>query len=123
MSQKQNNQFATNRCGIQVRKCCASCINKCLSSTSARTCALRGKKEEVDQLHVCPHWRMEPSLDNAGDSQCRVKRKDFLMFVMLRRRTETQSIELGIISEDERQTIDDLREEYISQHGNIYYNF
>lgn len=120
---KKTKQFVTNRCGIQVRKCCASCINKCLSSTSQRTCALRGKKEEVDKLHVCSKWQMEPSFDNAGDGQGRVKKKDFLMFVMLRRRTEAQSIELGIISEDERQTVDDLREEYISKNGNIYYNF
>ena len=118
---KKPNQFATNRCGIKVRKCCASCIHKCLSSTSARTCALHGKKEEVDQLHVCDHWQMEPSLDNAGDGQGKVKKKDFLMFVILRRRTEDQSIELGIISEDERLSIEDLREEYISKNGNIYY--
>ena len=84
---------------------------------------MRGKKEEVDQLHVCDHWQMEPSFDNAGDSQGRVKKKDFLMFVMLRRRTEEQSIDLGIISEDDRQSNEDLREEYISKFGNIYYNF
>lgn len=120
---KSNKNFATNSCGIGIRKCCASCIHKCLSSTSARTCALLGKKEEVDQLHVCDHWQMEPSFDYAGGSQGRVKKKDFLVFVMLRRRTETQSIELGIISEEERLSIEDLREEYISQNGNIYYNF
>ena len=119
---KKTKNFATNRCGIGIRKCCASCIHKCLSSTSARTCALHGKKEEVDQLHVCSSWDMAPSLDNAGDSQGRVKKKDFLMFVMLRRRTEDQSIELGIIDEDERLSIEDLREEYISQNGNIYYD-
>ena len=123
MSNKKTNQFATNRCGIKVRKCCASCIHKCLSSTSARTCALHGKKEEVDQLHVCDHWQLEPSLDNAGDSQGRVKKKDFLMFVILRRRTETQSIELGIIDEADRQSNEELREEYISKNGNIYYKF
>ena len=115
--------FVMNDAGIPVKKCCASCINKCLSSTSQRTCALQGKLEEVDQLHVCDHWQMEPSFDYAGSGQGRVKKKDFLMFVMLRRRTETQSIELGIISEDDRQSNEELREEYISKFGNIYYNF
>jgi hypothetical protein len=45
------------------------------------------------------------------------------MFVMLRRRTETQSIELGIIDEEDRQSNEELREEYISKNGNIYYKF
>ena len=84
---------------------------------------MHGKKEEVDQLHVCDHWQLEPSLDNAGDSQGKVKKKDYLMFVMLRRRTETQSIELGIIDEEDRQSNEELREEYISKNGNIYYKF
>lgn len=120
---KKTKNFATNRCGIGIRKCCASCIHKCLSSTSARTCALHGKKKEVDQLHVCDHWQLEPSLDNAGDSQGRVKKKDYLMFVMIRRMAENESIELGIIDEEDRQSNEELREEYISKNGNIYYKF
>ena len=123
MKRKKTRQFAINKCGIPIGKCCASCINKCLSSTSQRTCALRGKLEEVAQDHVCNHWQMNPSLDNAGDSQGKVKKKDYLMFVMLRRRTETQSIELGIIDEEDRQSNEELREEYISKNGNIYYKF
>ena len=123
MTKKLNHQFAINRCGIPIGKCCASCINKCLTSTSARTCALRGKLEEVAQAYVCDDWKMEPSLDNVGDSQGKVKKKDYLMFVMIRRMAENESIELGIISEDDRQSNEELREEYISKNGNIYYKF
>ena len=121
--QKSNSNFAINRCGIPIRKCCASCINKCLTSTSPRTCALQGKIEEVEQSHVCDHWQMAPNLQNAGGGKGKVKKKDYLMFVMIRRMAENESIDLGIISEDDRQSNEELREEYISKFGNIYYGF
>ena len=123
MKSNSKKQFATNRCGIPIGKCCASCINKCLSSTSQRTCALQGKLEEVEQNYVCDHWQMAPNLQNAGGSQGKVKKKDYLMFVMIRRMAENESIDLGIISEDDRQSNEELREEYISKFGNIYYKF
>lgn len=113
-----NQTFATNDCGIRIKKCCASCKHKCLT-TSQRTCSRHGG-QEVEQGHVCPEWEMNPCFEKAGRNLGEVKKKEYLQFVMVRRWTENQNIELGIIEDDDWQTVEELREEFMGNFGNIF---
>ena len=118
MANKKKAKFAMNDCGIKIKICCASCINKCLTA-SQRTFALHGDKE-VKRTHVCREWGMDARLKSSGNNLGEVKKKAYLQFVMLRRWTEDRNIELGIMEEEECQTVEELREEFTGRIGGVY---
>ena len=119
MNTKNEQTFVTNCIGIAVKRCCASCMHKRLSSTSERTCSLHDM-QEVEQSHVCLDWAMAECFEKAGCSLGKVKSKPYLTFVMMRRWTENKNIELGVMTDDDRQTVEELREEFIGKYGKIY---
>ena len=55
--------YITNRYGITVKECCASCKNRVLM-TRKRQCRLT--KRAVASGHVCRKWEMAEHLKNAG---------------------------------------------------------
>ena len=40
-----------NPCGLRVKKCCASCIHKCIDNDGLRACPIIDEYVEAD--HVC----------------------------------------------------------------------
>ena len=119
MAKKKEQTFVMNGAGIPVKRCCSSCMHKCLTSISQRTCSLHENKS-VKKRDVCPAWRMAPCLENVGTNLGEVKKKSYLQFVMVRRWTEDKNIELGVMDEDDRQRVSELREEYVGRFGKIY---
>lgn len=57
-------EYVRNRCGIRVKKCCASCAQKGLNSTCNRFCMLT--HETVEATDVCEQWEMHEDLMNTG---------------------------------------------------------
>ena len=63
----------------RIKKCCASCGYKTIENDERRVCRLM--QLVVEQLMVCPKWRMAEGLMNAGRSKGKIKRYEYLVFV------------------------------------------
>ena len=118
MDTSNNQTFATNGYGIKIKKCCASCRHKCLT-TYHRFCSQHGG-QEVEQSDVCPEWKMNTCFEKTGRNPGEVKKKEYLQFVMVRRWTENNNIELGIMEDDDRQTLEEIRGEFVGIFGDIF---
>ena len=69
-----------NPCGLRVKKCCASCINKYIEEEGLRACPVID--EYVEQNHVCEQWAMDYNTSQAGVCRGRVHKKEYLMFAL-----------------------------------------
>ena len=69
-----------NPCGLRVKKCCASCMNKYVDEEGVRFCPVLDKY--VNSCDVCNHWAMDYNTSQAGVCRGRVHRKEYLMFVL-----------------------------------------
>jgi hypothetical protein len=72
-----------NKNGVDIVMCCASCIhNAGLSSktTLKRRCSDAGT--EVPNDFLCAEWEMKPHMQNAGSGFGRVKKKEYLEYVL-----------------------------------------
>lgn len=101
-----------------MAKCCASCMHKSIENDGTRVCQLMQLK--VKQGFACPKWQMDASCDKAGLGLGKVKKKAYLMFVLAVRCEESEAIQKGIITEQGRRTLEQLREEFTKEHGSIY---
>ena len=54
----------TNRYGVRVKRCCASCQHRCILKDGSRLCA--NAMVIVEQKFECSRWRMGDGLKNAG---------------------------------------------------------
>ena len=66
----------------------------------------------------CPKWRMSHTQRMAGFARGSVKCREYLMFVLAVREDEAEALERG--EEIEIKTIDELRAEFLKNHGEIY---
>jgi len=107
-----------NAHGCKIKKCCASCGHKCIDNEGTRVCALMMLK--VQQRFKCKQWQMSDGLKNAGMSGGKVKRKEYLIYVQEIRSAESDNIQNGIITEQERKTLEEIREMFTKKYGSIY---
>ena len=110
--------FVRTACGVEVRKWCASCQNKCVDAEEKRSCAFTGLK--VKKTEVCRYWVMDSAFEKVKMSQGKIKRRAYLMYVEVVRREEDEGIEQGIFTEKDRKPIEVLRQEFIEKYGSIY---
>lgn len=107
-----------NGFGVKVKKCCASCMHKSVENDGTRVCQLMQLK--VKQGFGCSKWQMDISCGKAGLGLGKVKKKAYLMFVFAVRIEENDAIQKGVITEQERRTLEQLREEFTKEHGSIW---
>ena len=69
-----------NPCGLRVKKCCASCINKLVDNDGMRLCPIHNLF--VESGHVCKKWKMDYNTSQAGVCRGRVHQKEYLMFAL-----------------------------------------
>jgi len=53
-----------NKCGIRIKKCCASCAFRDFRANSVRYCTQTG--DSVEGSHYCEQWQMAEGLKNLG---------------------------------------------------------
>lgn len=106
--------LAKNRCGIEFRKCCFTCKHRCPEADSKSTCAMLGV--EVASTDLCRSWKVARCFEQVGMNKGRVKSKAYLMWVMEQRLQETRDIEAGLLDEEDRKSVEELREEFIIHH-------
>ena len=58
----------TNKYGIEVKACCASCKYKKLTRSTLRYCQF--KNEQVSPHDVCDHWQISNLLRNILRKKC-----------------------------------------------------
>ena len=118
-----------NAHGCKIKKCCASCQHKCIESDGTRVCASMMLK--VQQKFKCKKWQMSDGLKNAGKCDGKVKRKEYLIYVQEIRSAErrrvgdgtsgmSDDIQNGIITEQERKTLEEIRKMFTEKFGSIY---
>lgn len=112
-----NDQF------IGIKKCCASCRLKCITSDGLRFC--NGHKKYVYKTNLCEHWEMAAPLNKVGRSMGKIKDADYLKYVAKIRILEGQRIEAAeakgmILKELKTKTI---RKKYQQIHGEIIMKF
>ena len=107
-----------NSYDVKVKRCCASCQHKCIKSDGTRFCAL--KMAVVEQKHKCKQWQMSDGMKNAGIEDGKVKRKEYLIYVQEIRSAEIDDIQNGIITEQERKTLEEIHQMFTEKFGSIY---
>ena len=107
-----------NAHGAKVKRCCASCQHKCVDGEGKRICAQMMLK--VQQKFKCKQWQMSDGLQNAGKSVGKIKRKEYLAFLLEIRSAESDDIQRGIITKQERKTLEQIRQLFTEKYGNIY---
>ena len=75
---------------------------------------------KVEQKFKCNRWQMSEGLNNAGRSGGKVKRKEYLLFVQEIRTKENDDIQNGIITEQERKTLEEIHQMFTEKFGSIY---
>ena len=106
-----------NQYGIEVKECCASCRHKDLTRLlSARFCSLHQKK--VKPREGCKQWEMSEQMQAAGLSGGKVKKKEYLKYVMEVREDESLADQLKI--QFPHKSISQIRKEFEAKNGSIY---
>jgi hypothetical protein len=121
----------TNTFGIEVNKCCASCAHKDLTrAVTLRRCMKHCK--DVGPGDVCGCWAMSRQFEMAGRSQGRVKRREYLMYLVAVREEERLRVSDGtsgmslveqLVHKITAKSIAQIRSEFEALHGSIYLEF
>lgn len=106
-----------NSHGIEIEMCCASCRFKDLTRLmTARFCTEHQKR--VKPRECCYEWALSEQLEAAGSSGGKVKRKEYLKYVLEVRSEESLANQQGIRMP--QNTIDQIRQEFEKNNGSIY---
>ena len=107
-----------NPCGLRVKKCCASCMNKYVDEEGVRICPILDKY--VKSCDVCDQWAMDYNTSQAGVCRGRVHRKEYLMFALAIRveeASEALKAKKEGKPEPEPRSIESIRMEYEAVYG------
>ena len=107
-----------NGCGIEIRKCCLTCKNRCEDCENCQMCRLLGVKVAAKDL--CSSWKMAECYQQVGRNKGKIKKKEYLMFVLAQREEEAEAIEQGILMEEDCKTAEELRAMFEEGFGSIY---
>ena len=106
-----------NKFRILVKKCCMSCVYKDLTRCSGKRFCLK-QEMDVKKDFYCTKWRMSHTQRMAGFARGKVKCREYLMYVLAVREDEALAIERG--EEIEIKTVEELRADFLENHGEIY---
>lgn len=96
MAKRNKEKMMTaNDFGIMVKRCCASCANKCFDDKDLRCCGLSGK--HVRGSKVCEYWKMSDGLKTLGGKERgKIQRRRYHLYVMEVRTAELELKAKGI---------------------------
>ncbi len=103
-------EYVLSKYGIKIKKCCATCIHRHPESEARRICdAGEGLVRPSD---VCSNYEIiQKIVNNAGKADGRIRKKDFLMYVLDYPRNHDMRRE---------KSVDDIIEEYESEYGSRF---
>lgn len=100
-----------NKYGIEIVACCASCLHKHAGTEHSRICD--AGEGVVSPKHLCIKYEMHDRLQEAGKGGGRVKKKDYLDFLLNYEQPEDEKLRIKLSQQ---------RAEYMEKYGNIYLN-
>ena len=109
-----------NRNGIEIKKCCASCRFRQISSEKGRFC--KKHKKTVKAGWLCKDWEMNPDLEHAGDSGGQVKCTKYLDYYRKRWLEQREAVITGNMKPEDMLTTEQIRKEYNEQYGSEFIN-
>ena len=108
-----------NKYGVKIRKCCASCDARVITTTDTyRMCSLDHK--EVDGTDVCNSWQLRKGLEEAGSAKGGVKRKAYFNYLQEVRDREATARNLGL--RITAKTLEEVRAEFEIDNNSIFIN-
>lgn len=111
-------KYYRNAFGIVIKQCCASCAHKDMMKASPnRYCTEH--EQIVKACHVCSLWQMSNQMKAAGMSRGRVKRKEYLRYLVNVRQEEMIARQIGLTITV--KSIEQIRLDYEKEFGSIYY--
>ena len=113
--------FKKNEHGIYVKKCCASCMKRRITSEEGRICNLT--KMQVEGSECCKNWGMSRRLQNAGMSDGRIKSWHYLSYYRMRWVAQRDALLEGRITAMQMLSAKEIRQEFEEKYGSIYINF
>ena len=106
-----------NSRAIRMARCCMSCAHKEETEMKTiRVCSL--DKVVHHRHHMCHDWQFSCTMQAAGTSGGRIKRREYLMFALAIRLEEQEAEEKG--QEVVPKTIEEIRAAYEKEHGSIF---
>ena len=111
--------YSENVYGMSVRRCCASCVHKALTGKLKYRKCLKHLCQ-VKAHNVCADWEMNKPSQKAGASEGKVKRREYLMYVLEVRQREAAAAKQG--NRVTRLSIGEIRQQFEEEHGTIYMN-
>ena len=79
-------EMVVNSDYVRVKKCCASCVNRCLEEDGSRKCQIKGLK--VRGCGLCENWQMSEELQQLRRTQGCIKSRAYQMYVLKVREEE-----------------------------------
>jgi len=115
--EKEMRDFERNAFDMPIRKCCASCKYKGLTrAVLLRRCQMHDR--DVSPMGVCCLWEMNQTMRRVGMNLGRVKRHEYLMYVLAVR--EQEDLEELAGQPVKPKSLLQLRQEFERKHGSIY---
>ena len=102
--------YAVTEKGIKVQRCCASCMHKDYDDDGNRICRLLDRR--VPGKNRCERWQMSEAMQRVGWNKGGIKKQSYLMSVLAFRQEEDAAIDNGMIIEEERLAVKELRREF-----------
>ncbi|MCR4816647.1 MAG: hypothetical protein K5842_05640 [Bacteroidales bacterium] len=113
----QLTMYSENEFGMSVKRCCASCAHKELTGRlKDREC----KEHDclVRPRNVCLDWVMDKPSQRAGATEGRVKKREYLMYLLEVREREYLAEKQG--NRVTPLTISEIRQLFEKEQGSIY---
>lgn len=119
-TKKENVVFHTrNKHGVRIARCCMSCAFKEESELKTiRVCSL--DKLPHHRYHMCRDWQASQTMEGAGTSGGRIKRREYLMYVLAIRYEEQLAEEKG--QEIVPRSVEEIRDAFEQEHGSVFLN-
>ena len=109
-----------NKHGIRMARCCMSCAYREETELmTERVCALDKVKHR--RYHMCRDWEMNRTMQAVGTSGGRIKRREYLMYVLSVRLKEQEAEDMQLPVEP--KTIEEMRAAFEKEHGSIFVDF
>ena len=113
---KKQLELVSNRFGIGVKKCCASCQQKEYDDQYRRICVLKGKC--VRGCEVCDNWSMSDGLMKTGANRGRVVSREYQLSLMKVRGQELLAAKRGKAAEP--MTLAQIQRQFEEEHGSRF---
>ena len=106
-----------NKFGVKIRKCCASCDARVITSKgTCRMCSLDSK--EVKPYDGCSNWQLRSGLEEAGSAKGGVKRKAYFNYLQEVRDREATARNLGL--RIAAKSLEEVRAEFEKEHESVF---